>query len=777
MSSDVDDPPFSHFFFDDIVVEVSAHRVLRAGVECELEPKAFAVLLEFVSRPGELLGRDRLLDSVWGHRHVTPSVLNRVVANLRRSMGDDFAQPRYIETVHGLGYRFIAPVRTSTEREAMRAVEPAAHVAVERPATASQSPEPPAPGRPISSLLLATLLAIAAVSVAILLFRDLARHTVPSPKVDDDLASLAIVPFTARGGNEDLVASMLALSESLTDTLARDASLRVAGRTSVASLGSTGENVETVAKALDVDYVLTGEARPIAEGLVLTTKLWRHGQAWPIWIDQRTAPSAELFSVAVPLLARVRAEMLPDAAANSTPAITTSLPVQDLYWLGRKYWYERTPSSLARALEYFQRAVREDPEFALGYTGIADTYVLLYEYADMPLDEASRRARSAIARAKELEPDLADAYASEGLVLLDETDAPAGSAVRPLERALELSPQHPNARLWYGDALAYAGRPREATAWHERTLKDDPLNALLHTYLGVAIMLTGDEAGASAHFQRAIALDPNYAEPMWQTALQHEMHGRTAQATQVFQEARRIQGASAWNSLHLANAALLRGDAAAAELLLEEVDETSIDRYEMLAWARWQQRKAGLREEVDRVPPRESSTRFRQATLARIALDEGRPQEALERYGRLFGEEPDRADPFFRPWLPTLGLGHYAAWIALLDTDDPTRARALEAYARQLEGYTAGGVDVPPLTYHKALLAALRHDTASAERGLAKALAEGWLDVAALERDLGWNTYRNTDWMARAGELVRARSAEERSLADLAKASAKASSQ
>ncbi|HWU76801.1 MAG TPA: winged helix-turn-helix domain-containing protein [Rhodanobacter sp.] len=98
------------FSFADVQVDVGAHRLTRAGSEVGLEPKAFAVLLEFLIHPDQLLSRDQLLDAVWGHVFVTQATLNRLVVQLRRALGDDVQSPRYIQTIRGLGYRFIAPL-------------------------------------------------------------------------------------------------------------------------------------------------------------------------------------------------------------------------------------------------------------------------------------------------------------------------------------------------------------------------------------------------------------------------------------------------------------------------------------------------------------------------------------------------------------------------------------------------------------------------------------------------------------------------------------------
>jgi predicted ATPase/DNA-binding winged helix-turn-helix (wHTH) protein len=96
------------FAFADVVIDADAHRLMRDDREITVEPKAFAVLLEFLAHPGQLLSRDALLDAVWGHNFVTPATLSRIISQLRRALGDDSESPRCIQTVHALGYRFIA---------------------------------------------------------------------------------------------------------------------------------------------------------------------------------------------------------------------------------------------------------------------------------------------------------------------------------------------------------------------------------------------------------------------------------------------------------------------------------------------------------------------------------------------------------------------------------------------------------------------------------------------------------------------------------------------
>ncbi len=762
------------FAFGDIHVDAVAHTVRKGDVAFTLEPKAFGVLLQFLAHPGELLTRDQLLDVIWGHRHVTPGVLNRVIANLRRALGDDIHEPRYIATVHGFGYRFVGTLCSDLTTAPPLVAQPDVS---QRPKSVQPNRDDAVTGerrhdddrresqvrvrrrRSRTPWLVMTLLLAAFVALGISLWRQsgqnvstLARPTQP--------AGLAVLPFSAPGDDADLGAAAEGLSESLTDAFARTADVRVAGRESVLALGRGRGSVQRIAEVLDVEYVLSGEAHANGSAIDLRIGLWRRGETVPVWIDEQSMPRDQLFRVVVPLIERVRTTMLPARVlAPEQASRQAAIPAQDLYWLGRRYWYQRTPASLARALGYFQRAVAGDAHYALAYTGIADTYMLLYEYGDITLDEASAKARSAVARAKELAPDLADAHASEGLMLLDEGDAKA--AIVSLEHALKLAPQLPNARLWYGTALACDGRVREARDWHARVEADDPLNAIVQTYLGVDEMLAGNEEAATARFRRAIELDPDYVESYWQLAFQHELHGRLAEAAAVFREAQRQQGTNAWTSLNQAYNSLLMRDADGAARLVEDADGTSpLDRLEVLTWARIQQgRGEEVRKQVEGLSAGAASAARRNALLASIDVSSGRDASARAGYDALFAANVGRGDVFFRPWLPNLGLGHFTAWVALLSADAPMRNAAIAAYAAQLDRYAAGGMHVPVLIYQHALLAALRGDASGAERTLAEAIAAGWLDAGALDRDPGWRPYAKTAWFNAAQQLIAQRAA------------------
>ena len=154
--------------FGGILVDTAAHTLSRDGHDRPLEPKAFAVLVHLLAHHGELVSRDQLLDAVWGHRHVTPGVLTRAIAQLRTAMDDDPHHPRYIQTQHALGYRFIAALEAESEAGMDARAAPARRRALPEPGNATPSTVPPAKRERRSAdrlahqrwLLLAVLLAL-----------------------------------------------------------------------------------------------------------------------------------------------------------------------------------------------------------------------------------------------------------------------------------------------------------------------------------------------------------------------------------------------------------------------------------------------------------------------------------------------------------------------------------------------------------------------------------------------------------------------------------------
>jgi DNA-binding winged helix-turn-helix (wHTH) protein len=191
---------------DDIVVEPRAHRLERAGTSIAVEPKAYAVLVVLLQQAGEVVGKDTLLDAAWGHRHVTPGVLTRVISQLRHALGDCASQPRYIATVHSLGYRFIGDVHR-VPSATLLANEPTSEAAsnddvAEFPRHAP-SPLPPPPSTQKRWLAAAiTLAVIVAMIAAVSMWHAPDGHS-SEPSLNPQPA-LAVMPIAHTQGTRPL---------------------------------------------------------------------------------------------------------------------------------------------------------------------------------------------------------------------------------------------------------------------------------------------------------------------------------------------------------------------------------------------------------------------------------------------------------------------------------------------------------------------------------------------------------------------------------------------
>ena len=159
-------PAPDRLVLDDLVIDFAGRRLVRGGHEQPLEPKAFAVLALLARSPGRVFTRDEILDAVWGHRHVTQSVLNRIMSLLRQTLGEDAQHPRLLHTVYGIGYRFDLPpaamagTGADVDADATGAEELASMGAAPAAAAAATSPEPVRPRRP----LLAAIATVASTS-------------------------------------------------------------------------------------------------------------------------------------------------------------------------------------------------------------------------------------------------------------------------------------------------------------------------------------------------------------------------------------------------------------------------------------------------------------------------------------------------------------------------------------------------------------------------------------------------------------------------------------
>jgi TolB-like protein/Tfp pilus assembly protein PilF len=346
--------------------------------------------------------------------------------------------------------------------------------------------------------------------------------------------SVAVLPFTNLSRNPDDEYFSDGLAEEIRNQLARVPGLRVAARTSSFAFKGRHEDARSIGRRLNVATLLEGGVRRHEERVRIDVQLVCATDGFQVWsrtFERRLGDvfqlQSEISEAVLEAVGRRYSGPLGSPALLEAPA---NFEAYNAYLLGRHHFHTRAEASLQKAAALFARAVELDPAYALAYTGIADTSMLMSvrHYGNLPVAEAIARAKPAAERALELAPALAEAHASRGLVLLTEGDAEA--AATSFERAIELNPGYSMAHVWLGLALLAQGRFSEASERNLRVYRLDPLAPIVVTNAAFDSLRFGRDDEARARFQAAIDLDPQFPVPLSGMTRLESTRGRVREA-------------------------------------------------------------------------------------------------------------------------------------------------------------------------------------------------------------------------------------------------------
>ena len=322
-----------------------------------------------------------------------------------------------------------------------------------------------------------------------------------------DYDSIAVLPFANMSGDPDNEYFSDGLAEELINALAGVEDLKVAGRTS--SFAFRGQNLDLrmIGDTLGVETVLEGSVRRSEDRVRISAQLIDAQTGFHLWSDEYDRNITDIFLVQEELANSILRAMLPRLGGDAEELYrggTADVEAYDLYVSGRQKWYTRRVALLWEAVDDFEAAVARDPEFALGWSGLADAIDAL-AYRDTRAQDLVPRAKMAAQRAVLLDPDLAEGWASWG-VLAFEADRDWITAELALKRAIGLKPSYAGARAWLGDLLRQQGRIREAIEQQRMALELDPLSPVLNTTLGLSLAAAGRLEETRAQYEHVSAL-------------------------------------------------------------------------------------------------------------------------------------------------------------------------------------------------------------------------------------------------------------------------------
>lgn len=521
----------SRLVFDDVVVDFAACRVLRGGVEQPLEPKAFAVLALLAASPGTVHARDAILDAVWGHRHVTPGVLNRVMTLLRQALGEDAQHPRYLHTVHGVGYRFDLA-------EALPA--PGPEPAIEA-ASAGEEPILSAPRRraadrrrwPIA-LAGAAVLALVIGGIAWWQGREPAPPGV-APKVASIGAiapTLMVAPLKAIG--EDSAAAVIAegLSEELIGSLAQIDGLRVIAReTTLLAVAESADPVRWAAQA-GITHALEGSLQLDGQHLRVRLRLVEAGSGRAAWARDFDRDAKEVLA-----LQREIAESVATSLALRMRLQAETGEGGDAEFLRRfhaaRALVARRDLSIEQGVEpaetELRALLRERPDDARVHATLARALELRAAYRPTLTTALRREAQELASIALRLDPSSGEGKQTLARAACRTSDW--ARCITLLEEAKRSSSDPSAGRFALSITWARLGYLDRAEAEAREAVAVDPLNTLMHFLLGRVLDTRGRHEEAQRSFAKDTELSGVYGR--WFNAANRGDHQETLRIAEV----------------------------------------------------------------------------------------------------------------------------------------------------------------------------------------------------------------------------------------------------
>ena len=392
----------------------------------------------------------------------------------------------------------------------------------------------PKTGRRLDFMFIGLLVIALGVSVTLNVTGMRDAHVVP-PAVVVDRSSIAVLPFTSRSTDPQNQLFADGIHDDLLTRLANVAALKVISRTSVMEYRDTTKNLREIGEELGVGVVLEGAVQRVGDSVRINAQLIDATTDEHIWAKSydRELSMANLFAIQSEISAEIAAAM--SAALTDEEQLrlanipTDSLAAYNLYTQGRDNLYKRRLDTMQKAREQFEEAIALDPNYAEAYNGLAESVILLLNnHQAISANEAFEVAEAAVNKALSLNPDLADAHATQGLLMhqmwQDNRSGPGlEEAAAHFVSALDLNPNSASAYMWFASVRGTQQRIEEAIELYHESLRVDPLGKIPYANLPGMYALRGQNDEALKLYVKAVEIHPD-----WPTAYQNlafHLHG------------------------------------------------------------------------------------------------------------------------------------------------------------------------------------------------------------------------------------------------------------
>jgi TolB-like protein/Tfp pilus assembly protein PilF len=435
-------------------LDTGARLLFRKEERMVLTPKAVDLLIALVTAEGKPVGKEELLKKVWPDTVVEEGSLTSHISLLRKALGEGHDEPQFIETIPKRGYRFVCP------------------------------------------------------------FMQIAG---PTADATTGRKMLVVLPFENLSGGEKHDYFSEGLTEEMITQLARLSpdQLGVIARTSAMQYKSTNKTVQQIGRELGVSHLLEGSLRREGDRVRITAQLIRVSDETHLWAEGYERSLHDILAlqgeVARAIAREIQIKLTLHQQRRLDSAASLDPQAHEAYLKGRHLWNRRTEDGMRKSITQYEQAIRQHPEYAMAYAGVADSYVMLACRGMAPAKDTFRKAKAAARKALDLDSELGEAHGSLAHVRLHDWDWEG--LEKDFQKAIQLNPAEPIVYYWYGEFLMSMGRPGEAIAMTQRAQQGDPLSAVISSSLAMILYLARRYDQAVEILERTYEIHPDHFLP------------------------------------------------------------------------------------------------------------------------------------------------------------------------------------------------------------------------------------------------------------------------
>lgn len=457
-------PEIRIYKFGNFYLNTSERKLLKDTELIDVPARAFDILRMLCEYQGEAVSKDQILEEVWDGSFVEEGNLTVYVSKLRKLLGASKSDP-FIETVSGVGYRFVSKVSTVSEREWKKQLA------------------------------------------------GLSRHTDEKVRAN----SVAVMPLTNENGDREIEYLADGLTESLINNLSHIPNFRTISRNTVFQYKDTDVDILETGRELEVAHILSGRIRIINDSLVIGVELTRISDATQIWGSQVNQPFEDIFNtqdrISHTLTNNLKAKLQEVANESVIQNITNNSESYRLYLKGQYFHNQRSINNIDKAINCFNQSINHDPTNAYSYLELANCYMVRYFYEKLSHAEAVDLVSSILNKTFELNPDIPKYYVVQGIFNMS-LEFELEKAEDNFRQAILLNPNLVEARFYYSKLLCFTGRFSEGFNEIKKMIQLDPISLQTNKSISRIYLMMEQYDNAIWLLKECLDLSPNDYETL-----------------------------------------------------------------------------------------------------------------------------------------------------------------------------------------------------------------------------------------------------------------------